>query len=163
VLPATAVADGLDAPHACGAVEVEEVAGAIASAVFDDKVAVEEDRFDLSEDTVVAIEVGPAGLDHSDFRLSEVMDDLHEPVRGWNEIGVEDGDELTLGEVEAGVEGTGFVAMAVGAMDVLDGVAESGVAGDDGRRDLLSFVGGVVEDLDFEPVLWVLHGADGFD
>ncbi len=47
VLPAAAVDDGLDAPHAGGAVEVEVVAGTDACAMLNDKVAVEEDGLDL--------------------------------------------------------------------------------------------------------------------
>jgi len=49
-----------------------------------------------------------------------------------DEVCVEDGDELALGDVEAGVEGSGLVAMPIGAVDVLDGMAESGIAGDNG-------------------------------
>lgn len=48
-------------------------------------------------------------------------------------------------------------------MDVLDGVAKGSVAGDDGGGNLLGFIGGVVEDLDLQLVLGVVHGADGFD
>ena len=67
-------------PHAGGAVEVEEDAGAGAAAVLEDEVAVEEDGFDLGEEAVVAVEVRPAGLHHADAGLGEVVDDLHEPV-----------------------------------------------------------------------------------
>src|SRR6202042_3373435 len=74
MLPAAAVADGLDSPHAGGAVEVEEMAGTVACAVLDDEVAVEEYGFDLSQDAVVAIEMSPAGLNHADSRFGEVVD-----------------------------------------------------------------------------------------
>ncbi len=80
VLPATGGGDGLAAPHASGAVEVEEDACAAAATVLEDEVAVEEDGFDLGKEAVVAVEVGPAGLDHADFWLGEVMDDLHDPL-----------------------------------------------------------------------------------
>ena len=163
VLPAAAIGDGLDAPHAGSAVEVEEVAGAVARAMLEDEVAVEQDGLDLGKHAVVAVEVGPAGLHHADLRLGEVVDDLHEPVGRRDKIGVEDGDELAFGDFEAGVEGSGLEAMTIGAMDVHDGVAESGIARDDGGSDLLGFVGGVVEDLDFQLVARVFHGADGFD
>jgi hypothetical protein len=53
--------------------------------------------------------------------------------------------------------------VAVGAVHVDDGVSEGGVAGDDLLGDLLGFVGGVVEDLDFELFGGVVHGADGFE
>jgi len=44
-----------------------------------------------------------------------------------------------------------------------DGMAERGVALDDGGCDLLRFVGGVVEKLNFEPVAGIVHCADGFE
>ena len=163
VLPAAAVGDGLAAPHAGGAVEVEELAGAGARAMLEDEVAVEQDGLDLGQHAVVAVEVGPAGLHHADLGLGEVMDDLHEPVGRRNEVGVEDGDELAFGDFEAGVERSGLEAVTIGAMDVDDVVAEGGVAVDDGRGDLLGLVGGVVEHLDFELLARVLDGADGFD
>ena len=93
--------------------------------------AVEQDGLDLGEQAVVAVEVGPAGLDHADFGLGEVMDDAHEPVGRGHEVGVEDGDELAVGDFEAGVERAGFEAVAVGAVDVDDGMAQRGIAVDD--------------------------------
>src|SRR6476661_2746181 len=44
VLPAAGVADGLAAPDARRAVEIEEATGAIAAAVLEDEVRVEQDR-----------------------------------------------------------------------------------------------------------------------
>ena len=122
MLPAAGFVDGLAAPHAGGAVEVEEDAGAGAAAVLEDEVAVEEDGFDLGEEAVVAIEVRPAGLDHADAGFGEVVDDAAEPGGGRDEVGVEDGDELALGGAEAFFEGAGFVAVAVGAVEVVDGL-----------------------------------------
>ena len=80
-----------------------------------------------------------------------------------DEVGVEDGDELAFGHLKAGAEGSGLEAVAVGAMNVDDVVAERGIAVDDGGGDLPGFVGGVVEDLDFELLARILHGANGFD
>ena len=101
MLPAAAVGDGLAAPHAGGAVEVEEVAGAGAGAVLQHEVAVEQDGLDLGQHAVVAVQVRPAGLHHADLGLGKVVDDLHEPVGRGHKVGVEDGDELALGHLEA--------------------------------------------------------------
>ena len=49
MLPAAGVGDGLAAPHAGGAVEVEELAGAGAGTMLEDEVAIEEDGLDLGE------------------------------------------------------------------------------------------------------------------
>ena len=52
-------------------------------------------------------------------------------------------------------------AVAVGAMDVGDGVAHRGIAFHDLAGDVDGLVGGVVEHLDVELVLRVVHLADG--
>ena len=70
--------------------------------------------------------------------------------------------------VEAGVEGSGFIAVAVCAVDVVDrlwgkAVEAGGVALDDGAGNLGGLVGGVVEDLDFKAVAGVVEAAAGFE
>src|ERR1700679_4189055 len=98
--------------------------------MLQDEVAVEEDGLDLGEHGVVAVEVRPAGLDHADAWLGEVVDDAHKPV-GWrDEVGVEDGDEFAFGDEEAFIESAGLKAVTVGAVDVDDGVTEGSVASD---------------------------------
>ncbi len=88
---------------------------------------------------------------------------LHQPVGRRHKVGVEDGDELALGDLQPGVERAGLEAMAVGAVDVDDGVAERRIALHDGGSDFCGLVGRVVQHLDLELVLRVLHGADGLD
>ena len=161
VLPAASLVDDAAAPDACGAVEVKEEAGAGARAVLEDEVAVEEDGFDLGEEAVVAVEVSPAGLHHADSRLGEVVDGAQEPIGAGDEVGVEDGDEFAGGGFEAFLECAGFESAAVGPVQVNDVVAESAVAVDDELGDLLGFVGGVVEGLDFEQVAGVFEAAGG--
>ena len=163
VLPAAAVGDGLDAPHAGGAVEVEVVAGAGAGAVLEHKVAVEQDRLDLGQHAVVAVEVGPARLHHADLRLGKVVDHLHQPVRRRHKVGVEDGDELALGHLQARVQRPGLVSMAVGAVNVDDGMAQRRIARHNACGHLLGLVGRVVQHLDLELVARILHGADRLD
>ena len=84
--------------------------------------------------------------------LGKVVDHLHQPVGRRHKVGVEDGDELALGHLQAGVERAGLVAVPVGAMDVDDGVAQRGIARHDAGGHLAGFVGRVVEDLDLELV-----------
>ena len=168
VLPAAGFVDGLATPHAGGAVEVEEDAGAGAATVLEDEVAVEEDGFDLRQEAVVAIEVGPAGLDHANAGLGEVVDDAAEPAGRRDEVGVEDGDELALGGAETFFERAGFVAVAVGAVEVVDGLGiealgAGGEAGDHGAGHVDGLVGGVVEELDLEAVAGIVEAAAGVD
>ena len=78
--------------------KLKKTPGTGATAVLENEVSVEQDGFHLGEEGVVAVEVGPAGLDHADAGLGEVVDDLHEPVGRGDEVGVEDGDELAAGD-----------------------------------------------------------------
>ena len=64
VLPAARVGDRRAPPDARGAVEVEEQPGAVAAAMLEHEVAVEQDRLDLREQRVVLVDVPPARLDH---------------------------------------------------------------------------------------------------
>jgi hypothetical protein len=107
--------------------------------------------------------VVPADLDHADLVILEVVDDVLEHVARGDEVGVENGDELAGGILEAGLECAGLVSGAVAAVDELDGIALggpflAGTAGDFGR-----VVGGIVEDLDLELVEGVVEEAGGLD
>src|SRR5205085_11062809 len=101
VLPASGVCNGFAAPHARGAVEIKEGAAARTRAMFDDEMAVEKNRFHLSEQRIIAIEIGPARLNHTDFGILEIGNAAAEKVRRGNEVGVEDDDELAQGSFEA--------------------------------------------------------------
>ena len=82
--------------------------------------------------------------------LDEVRDDRAQEVGLGEEVGVEDGDELALGDLQAVVERARLVARAVDAVDVDD--VEPALAQ---RLDLLAherarLVGRIVEHLDLE-------------
>jgi hypothetical protein len=134
--------------------------------VLENKVTVEKDGFDLRQETVVAIKVGPTRLDHTDTRLGEVVNDAAKPVRRRNEVGVEDGDEFAFRGLETFFQGAGFIAVAVGAVEVVDGLWVEALrtgrkSGDHGRGDAHSLVSGVVEKLNLEAVSGVIEAAAG--
>ena len=64
VLPAARIGNRVATPDAGRAVEVEEEPGAVAAAVLEHEVTVEQDRLDLGEQRVVLIDVAPARLHH---------------------------------------------------------------------------------------------------
>ena len=70
VLPSAGVGDRFTAPDARGAVEIEETAGAVAPAVLEHEVRVQQDRLDLREQRIVLVDVPPARLDHPDLRIA---------------------------------------------------------------------------------------------
>ena len=61
------------------------------------------------------------------------------------------------------MERAGLEAVAVGAVEIDDGMAEGRIALDDGFGNYFGFVRGVVEDLDFEPVAGIVELTDGID
>ena len=73
------------------------------------------------------------------------------------------GDELALGDLEAGVERAGLVARAVGAVEVHGVDAAVAEALDVGAHEGRGLVGRVVEDLDLERVGRVVHLRDGIE
>ena len=88
------------APDAGGAVEIEKGAAAGARAVLDDEMAVEQNGFDLREQGIVAVEIGPARLHHADFvaavGIHEIRNGAAKEIGLGDEVGVEDGDEFAL-------------------------------------------------------------------
>ena len=161
VLPAAAVGDRLGPPDARGAVEVEEAAGPVAPAVLEHEVGVEQDRLDLGQQRVVLVDVRPARLHHRDASVGEVRHRALQEVHRRDEVGVEDRDVAARRHLQRGVERAGLEAVAVVAVDVLDVEALRGVALHGQPGDVARLVGRVVEDLDFQPVLRVVHPADG--
>src|SRR5271165_6495126 len=160
VFPAAGIVDRLAPPHSRGAVEVEEHSGARAPAVLQHKVAVQQDGLDLGQKRVVAVQVRPAGLHHADLGVGKVVDHFHQPLRRGREIGVEDGDKLASGDLQAGIERTCLVAFAIGAMVIADVVAQRRVAIDHGLRNLDRLVGGIIQHLDFQLFARVFQLAD---
>ena len=160
VLPAAAVVDGVTPPDAGGAVEVEEAAAAVAAAVLEHEVGVEQDGLDLREQRVVFVQVSPARLHHADLGVGEVVHRRHQEVGLRDEVGVEDRDVGAARHLHGGLERAGLVAGAVGAVDVLDVEAVGGMTAHGGRGDGAGLVGRVVEHLDLELLARVVDGAD---
>ena len=160
VLPAAGVGDAGFPPDAAGAIEGEEAAGAVAGGLFEFEVAVEEHRLDAGQHVEGAVQVAPARLDHADLLVGEIMDRFLEQVRIWHEVGVQNQEKLAFGETGAVFKRAGLVAGAVGAVDVF-GIETAGFQSlDAGAADVHRFVGGVVQKLDLQLVLRVIHGGD---
>ena len=161
VLPAAAVDNRFAAPDPRGAVEVEEVARAVAPAVLQHEVRVEQDRLDLGEQRVVGVDVAPARLHHGDLRIHEVVDGLVQEVGRRQEVGVENRDELALGDRHPCLERTRLEAGAIGAVEIRDVEPLRGGAADGQLRNRSRLVGRVVQHLHFEAIAWVVHQRDG--
>src|SRR5215469_5514009 len=108
------------APNTSGAVEIEKCTAAGARAMLDDKVAVEQDCFHPSEQRVVPVEVGPAGLDHTNPAVLEIRNRTAQKIRLGQEIRVENANKLAFGGLQAVFQRAGLKALAIVAMDVDD-------------------------------------------
>ncbi len=94
VLPASRRLDGGAAPHARGAVEIEEPAGPAAAAVLEDEVGVELNSLDLGEQRLCLVEVAPARLHHAHARVPEVRQRAAQEIRRRLKVRVENRDVL---------------------------------------------------------------------
>src|SRR5438105_4963483 len=86
VLPAAGAFNCSPPPDPCGSVEIEEPSGEMPSSVLDDKVAIENHGFHLCQQRIFAIDVAPTRLNHSDLRITEIIDNVFQKIRSRNEI-----------------------------------------------------------------------------
>src|ERR1035438_3866182 len=128
--------------------------------MLEHEMPVQQDRLDLSQQRVVAIDVRPARLHHADFGMGKVMNALQQKV-GWRDkVGVEDGNEFSLRRFQSFGERARFEALAIIAVQVDDGMSEGGVAFDQETSNLDRLVGRVVEQLNVELVFRIIKAAD---
>ena len=163
VLPAARVGERLPAPQPGRTVEVEESAAAAAAPLFDQEVAVQEERLGAGQPRFVFVEVVPAGLHHADPGIRHGGEEVFDQAGPGHEVGVEDEDVVAGGRIQTRGEGAGFVAVAVrpvenGDVDASLPPLKGALPGQGG-----GFVGGVVEDLDLEQVAGVGEAAGRVD
>ena len=162
VLPASGLVDGGATPHAGRAIEVEEQSSARAAGVFEHEVTIEQDRLDLGQEGIMAVDVGPAGLHHADLGIGKVMDGAHQKIIGRSEVGVENRNEFALRRLQALGKRARFVAFTIRPVMVGDGIAQGRIAFDQSASHVDSFVSGIVEHLDVELILGIFELADRF-
>ena len=160
VLPAAGFLDGSAPPDARGAIEVEEEPGARATGMLQHKVAVQQNSFDLSQKRVMAVEMRPARLHHADARIGEVMDGPQQKIFRGSEVGVENGDELTLRRLHPFRQSARLEARAVGSMMVADRITQRRIPFDQPASHVDGLIGRVVQHLDVQLFPGILQLAD---
>ena len=124
---------------------------------------VDTDRLRQRKTGFSAVQVAPATLYEPDLRVhDEVRNRLEEEVFLRNEVRIEDGEEFTLGDCHAFLEGPRLEVLAVRAVDELDIVATGGKFCNFLLGDFVTFVGRIVQNLNFVFVLGVVDSADCF-
>ena len=121
MLPAAGVVDHGPAQDSGRPIEIEKQSAARASHVFQDKMPVEQHRLDFSKDVVMAIQIRPPRLDHSDLGIGKLVHRALQEIDRRNKIGVENRDNLASRGLETVLQRTGLVSGAIAAMNVLDG------------------------------------------
>ena len=69
--------------------------------MFQHKMSVQQNGFDFRKKRIVAIDVAPAGLHHTDLWISEVMDRTQQKIFRRNKVSVKDRDEFAFGSLHA--------------------------------------------------------------
>ena len=131
--------------------------------MLEHEVSIEQNGFDLGEEGIIPVQVGPAGLHHANRGIGKVVHHTQKPIFGWNKIRVKDGDQFALGALQSFAQGAGLEALAVAAVQVHDVITQGGVAFHGGAGDGHGFVGGIVKHLNIKLVFWVIELANGLD
>src|SRR5690242_16766675 len=105
----------------------------------------------------------PATLHHADLLIGEIVDELEKEVSRRHKIGIEDGDELALSRFHAFLQSARLEAFPVCTVMIGNRAAQLSVAFHQIAGDILRFIGGVVQDLDVEPMFRVVERADRLD
>ncbi len=99
-VPPTRVVDGLPPPDPRGAIEVHEEPRPTPGSLLHPEVAVDPKALGQGEKGVISIDVAPTDLDHGHGGILEEGERLGEEVRVGHEVGVEDGNELSSGDLK---------------------------------------------------------------
>ncbi len=162
--PTATAIDGFLAPDACGTVEVHEQLAPATCGLFHHEVTIDADGLGERKTGFSAVQVAPATLYEPDLRVhDEVRNRLEEEVFLRDEVCVEDGEEFTLGDFHAFFEGACLEVLAVRAVDELDVITAGGEFCNFLLGDFVTFVGRVVQNLNFVLVLRIVDCTDSFE
>ena len=105
----------------------------------------------------------PTRLHHAHGRIRKYGNRATEKIWRWDEVRVEDRDELATGDLQTRLEGSGLESSAIVPMEVADVDPLGDVPADRRLRDLPCFVDRVVQYLDLEQLARVVELAHRID
>ena len=111
----------------------------------------------------MTVQIAPARLHHADFGIGEVIDGAAQKIDGRNKIGIEDRNDFAGSRLQAILQSARFIAVAIAAVNVLDGQAVGAVFRRQPCGELVSFVGGIVEHLNLQQFAWIIQLARFLD
>src|SRR5215471_4215531 len=121
VLPSAGIFDHRLAQNSRSAVKVEKQTATCAGYVLQNEMAIQEHGLDLCEHVVMAIQITPARLHHTDLLVGEEMHRALEKISRRNKIGIEDRHNLSVGRTQSILQCTCLEAVPVFPADVFDG------------------------------------------
>src|SRR4029077_12247139 len=105
-------------PHSSRAVEVEENSAAGASRVLKHEMPIQQNRFHLRKKRIIAVDVRPARLHHTNLGISEVMNSAQQKIFRRSEVGIKDRDEFAFRRLQSLGQGSRLQALAIAAVMV---------------------------------------------
>jgi len=155
-LPAAGVLNAGPPPDASGAIKVDEQAGPAPRRLLDDKVTVHPQRLDLGEERVVPVEMTPTGLDTADDGVGKVGHDPPQKVWWGEKIGIKDGDQFPLSLSQTSRQRSGLETGPVWPRHV-DHIYPLSLETSDGPCcHPAGRIGRIVQNLDLQPVAWIV-------
>ena len=106
------------------------------------------------------IDMCPARLDHTDFRIAKMMDGPQEEIFRWNEVGIKDRHELTLRRFQSFRKRTSLEAFTIMTVMVSNRMTKRGVSLHQPTGYSHGFVSGIVQYLDIELFARVVEAGD---
>ena len=110
----------------------------------------EQNRLNLGQKIEIAVQIAPARLHHTHFRIGEMMDGARQEIRRQNEFGVEDRDQLAGGRFQPFVQRPGLEALAIRPVQIVDPMPHVAIALAQRLGELMRVVGRIVQHLDLQ-------------
>ena len=163
MLPAARVFNHRGPQDACRSVEIEKQPAAAARAVFNHKVAVQQHRFHFRQQAVIPVQITPACLHHSHPWIGEVMHCTRQKIARRNKVGVENRNQLARRRAHPLLQRPRLETVAVRSMQIFDRHARRLIIANQPLREGVRVVGGIIQHLDLQQVLRILHLAHFFE
>jgi hypothetical protein len=160
MLPTARFANTAFPPEAGGPIEVKEAARSTSGRLFQHEMPIEQYCLSSRQPGIGPINMTPPGLNHPHLRIAKVMDTIKEDVGRGNKVRIQDKEKFSLRPIESIVERSSFES------DSILPVQNHGIKtirseiGDRAIGQLASLVSGVIQNLDFKFILWIVEFAD---
>src|ERR1700722_3502120 len=128
--------------------------------MLEHEMTVQQNGLNFGEERVIAVDVSPAGLHHTDLGIGEMMNYPLQKILGGHKIRVENGYKLTSRGLETLCQSTRFEALAIRTMVIADRESPGSIVIDQSACHGNRFIGRVVEHLNVQFFRRIFQAAD---